>query len=188
MSRPEELLVEPVLAALAREVLARAARSSPRRRLVERDEEVGRAEVAVVLRDLVLEDEVVAERVPGELAGQPVVLVQVLARVGEDEVGLDGLQTPRRPPSPRRRRTEDSRRGTRERGPPRCRRRRGRPRRSLSPPRRGRPGAASTTHVTCTSGRGARQGEQRASAADLDVVGMAADGEDAANRRAAAEG
>ena len=45
--------------------------------VVERDEEVGRAHVPVVLRHLVLEDQVVAERVPGQLASQAVVLVQV---------------------------------------------------------------------------------------------------------------
>ena len=61
--------------------------------LVERHEGVRRAHVAVVLRDLVLEDQVVAEGVPGELAAEPVVLVQVGALVGEDQVGREvGLQ------------------------------------------------------------------------------------------------
>ena len=58
-------------------------------RLVERDEDVRTAEIAVVLRDLVLEDQVVAERVPRELAGEPVVLVEVVPRVREDEIRLD---------------------------------------------------------------------------------------------------
>ena len=39
----------------------------------------GAPEVAVELRDLVLEDQVVAERVPGQLAGEPVILVEVVA-------------------------------------------------------------------------------------------------------------
>ena len=53
------------------------------------DEDVRRTEVAVELRDLVLEDQVVAERVPGQLAGEPVVLVRVVAVVREDDVGSD---------------------------------------------------------------------------------------------------
>ena len=39
----------------------------------------GRAEITVVLRDLVLEDQVVAERVPGQLGDEPVILVEVRA-------------------------------------------------------------------------------------------------------------
>jgi hypothetical protein len=54
------------------------------------------AEVAVELRDLVLEHEVVAERVEGQLAEGAVVLVAVAPPVREDEVGpppaLDGLE------------------------------------------------------------------------------------------------
>ena len=37
--------------------------------------------------------EVVAERVPRQLAGEPVILVEVVARVREDEVGLDALSS-----------------------------------------------------------------------------------------------
>ena len=55
----------------------------------ERNEDVRPAEVAVDLRDLVLEDEVVAERVPCQLARKPVVLVEVVAGVREHEVGID---------------------------------------------------------------------------------------------------
>ena len=40
----------------------------------------------------------VAERVPGQLGQQPVVLVQVVAVVGEDEVRREVLQPPRTPP------------------------------------------------------------------------------------------
>ena len=45
------------------------------------------AEVAVVLGDLVLQHRVVAPGVPGQLRDQAVVLVPVVAEVGEDEVG-----------------------------------------------------------------------------------------------------
>ena len=58
-------------------------------RVVEVDEDVRPAEVAVVLRDLVLEDQVVPPRVPGELADEPVVLVEVVAVVREDQIGPD---------------------------------------------------------------------------------------------------
>jgi hypothetical protein len=44
----------------------------------------GAAHVDVVLRDLVLEDQVVTEGVPGQLAAERVVLVQVGALVQED--------------------------------------------------------------------------------------------------------
>ena len=46
----------------------------------------GRTEIAVVLGNLVLEDQVVAPRVPRQLASQPVVLVQVVALMSEDQV------------------------------------------------------------------------------------------------------
>ena len=49
----------------------------------------GVAEVAVVLRDLVLEDQVVAPRVPRELADEPVILVEVVAGVREDQLRVD---------------------------------------------------------------------------------------------------
>ena len=43
----------------------------------------------------------VAEGVPGQLAGEPVILVEIVARVREDEVGLDvalsSSKTPSRP-------------------------------------------------------------------------------------------
>ena len=57
--------------------------------LAQRHEDVRRAEVAVVLRDLVLEDQVVAEGVPGQLGDEPVVLMAIGAGVREDDVGGD---------------------------------------------------------------------------------------------------
>ena len=56
-------------------------------RLGEWHERVRGAHVPVVLRHLVLEDQVVAEGVPGQLAADPVILVQVPALVSEDHVG-----------------------------------------------------------------------------------------------------
>src|SRR6266511_1842214 len=54
--------------------------------LVQGDEQHGSAEVALVLGDLVLEDQVVAEGVPGQLGDQAVVLVRVVAARGQDQV------------------------------------------------------------------------------------------------------
>ena len=55
--------------------------------LRQRDVDVRAAEVAVDLRDLVLQDQVAAERVPGQLAGETVILVEVVAGVREDDLG-----------------------------------------------------------------------------------------------------
>ena len=80
-----------MLAVLARIVVAENAEFLLDQGLLERDENVWRSEIAVVLRDLVLEDEVVAKRVPGELAGEAVILVEVVPSVREDEVGRTSL-------------------------------------------------------------------------------------------------
>ena len=50
-----------------------------------------RPRLAIELRDLVLEDEVVPERLPGQLAQESMVLVQIIARVGQDEVRMDAV-------------------------------------------------------------------------------------------------
>jgi hypothetical protein len=55
---------------------------APADRVVDRDEHVRAAHVAVVLGHLVLEDQVVAERVQRQLTGEPVVLVQVVRAGG----------------------------------------------------------------------------------------------------------
>ena len=62
--------------------------------LVERDEDVRRAEIAVVLRDLELEDQVVAEGVPGQLGDEPVILVEVRAGVREHQLRRHGRLQP----------------------------------------------------------------------------------------------
>ena len=55
----------------------------------QRDEDVRPPEVAVDLGDLVLEDQVVPERVPSELAREPVILMEVVAGMGEHELGIE---------------------------------------------------------------------------------------------------
>ena len=80
---------------------------------LEVNEDVRRAEVAVVLRDLVLEDQVVAERVPRQLRSQAVVLMQIRAAVREDQVRRDlRLQLLEEVLDRPRRRTGRSRRGS----------------------------------------------------------------------------
>src|SRR6185503_9634270 len=82
----EELFGEPALSALALELVEKVAHLPPADLVVQVDEQVRRAEVSVELRDLVLQDHVVPERVPGELRDQSVILVPILAVMGEDEV------------------------------------------------------------------------------------------------------
>ena len=90
----EELLVEPVLRRLARVVLARSESSfSSTSSSVSGTKTFGRAEVAVVLRDLVLEDQVVAERVPRRARdASRWSWCRSERGMREDEVGLDRLQ------------------------------------------------------------------------------------------------
>ena len=113
----------------------------------------GRAEVAVDLRDLVLEDQVVAERVPRQLAREPVILVEVVAGVREHELRVDArLQVledlldlaadVRQEPVPEPVHL-DPRRRRRPRGTPAALARASSPR---------SPGAASTTQSTSSSG------------------------------------
>ena len=60
---------------------------------LERDEHVRRAEVAVVLRHLVLEDQVVSKRVPRQLARKPVVLVEVVRLCVKTRSGSTSLSS-----------------------------------------------------------------------------------------------
>src|SRR6185436_3706552 len=82
----EEVFGEPALSALALELVEKVAYLPPADLVVQVDEQVRRAEVSVELRDLVLQNHVVPERVPGELRDQPVILVPIFAVMGEDEV------------------------------------------------------------------------------------------------------
>ena len=56
-------------------------------RLVERDEAVGRAEIAVEFRDLVFENPVIPKRVPGQVREQAVILMAVVPVVGQHQIG-----------------------------------------------------------------------------------------------------
>ena len=56
---------------------------------VERDEYVGRTEVAFVLGDFIFKDAMIAECIPGQFVHQPMVLVLILTSVSENQIGVD---------------------------------------------------------------------------------------------------
>src|SRR5215831_4310316 len=60
----------------------------------ERHEDVRTPKIAVDLRDLVFQDQVIAERVPGQLAGKAVILMEVVAGVSEDDLRVDAPLEP----------------------------------------------------------------------------------------------
>ena len=61
-------------------------------RFVERDEAVGGAEVAVELRDLVLEDQVISEGIPRQVGHDPVILMPIVAIVRQHQIWRQRLQ------------------------------------------------------------------------------------------------
>jgi hypothetical protein len=62
----------------------------PAGRPIQLDKQVGRSQIAIVLDDLVFEDQVIPESIPGQFGDQPVVLVQVVTVVREDDIGSKG--------------------------------------------------------------------------------------------------
>ena len=85
----EEILREPPPIPLGLEVREEVLDLPLGKPIVEMDEDVGGTQVAVVLGNLVLEDEMVAKRVPGELRCESVILVPIVAVVREDQIGGD---------------------------------------------------------------------------------------------------
>src|SRR5687768_16496335 len=73
--RVESLLAKPAAAVLRPEMLQQVPYLACRDRTRERHVEVRLPEVALVLRDLVLKDQVVAPGLPGDLGGDAMVLV-----------------------------------------------------------------------------------------------------------------
>src|SRR5512132_589415 len=84
--RHEQISCEPALAALTPVTGKNDVDLPLADRFRQRREQPGRSEVTVVFRNLVFQDEVVAERVPGQLRNRAVVLVQVLPVMREHEV------------------------------------------------------------------------------------------------------
>src|SRR5216683_1818968 len=60
---------------------------------IKRNIEIGRAQVAIILWNLIFEDHVIPPGVPGQLVDDPVVLMQILSRMSKDHVRRSlGLQ------------------------------------------------------------------------------------------------
>ena len=80
---------KPVFVSLRRKGFLQISNLGPAHRAFEFYEQIWRAEIAVVLRDLVLENEVVSKCVPGQFVDEPMILVQVGPIVGEDQIWID---------------------------------------------------------------------------------------------------
>src|SRR5579871_493043 len=87
---------EPALAALGAIAIEQYPDLALDERRTEPDVRRRRREIALIFGHLVLEDQVTAEGVPGELGDQPVILVPVVAAVREDYIrhrqGLERLE------------------------------------------------------------------------------------------------
>ena len=79
-----------MLAPLRSEVLHQVLHFCGANRLAQRNEKIWGAEIAVIFRDFVLQDHVIAIRVPRQLAQEPVILVQVVAEMRENQIRFKG--------------------------------------------------------------------------------------------------
>src|SRR5438093_1922182 len=84
--RRERVRGEPVVVLLRLETVHEDPDLLLAGRLVELNEEIGVADVAVVLHDFVLEDQVIPVRIPRQLGHQAMVLVELVAIRREDDV------------------------------------------------------------------------------------------------------
>src|SRR5437773_839324 len=84
--RRERVRGEPVVVLLRLETVHEDPDLLLAGRLVELNEEIGVADVAVVLHDFVLEDQVIPVRIPRQLGHQAMVLVEIVAIRREDDV------------------------------------------------------------------------------------------------------
>ena len=139
-------------------------------------------EVAVVLGDLVLEDEVVAKRVPDELGDRAVILMGVGSRGAEDQVGLEArfFSLSNSLLDRRELRGEESVAEPLDDDP---RARRAVEKEGRGPARLAGPlGVALKTTQSTSAFRFGEQPQDRAAAADLDVVGVRAEAQQAQRR------
>jgi len=60
--------------------------------LAQRHETVGRPEVPVILRNFVLENQMIPKGVPSKLTDDPMILVQIAAAVGQNQIRREGLE------------------------------------------------------------------------------------------------
>lgn len=84
----KSVLSKPVFGALGSKRLADISCFSFTSPAIQAHEEIGRAKIAVVLWNFVLQDEVVAKCIPGQLTDHSVVLVKVASVMGQNQIGL----------------------------------------------------------------------------------------------------
>lgn len=82
--RAEGLFLKPVLAFLRLEAAQDEVNLLTAERFREANKEIGRTQVAIVFRNLVFQNQMVPETVPGQLADQAMILVQVAATMREN--------------------------------------------------------------------------------------------------------
>lgn len=82
----ERLFAEPIFPTLGSEYIEQGFAFAPGDVSAERNEDVWLAEVSVPLRYFVLQNEVLAERVPSQVGHDSMILVPVVARVGKDDI------------------------------------------------------------------------------------------------------
>ena len=59
-------------------------------RFGERDKKIRLAQVRIIFGNLVFHDEMITKGIPGKLAKKTMILMQIMAKVGEDEIGNKG--------------------------------------------------------------------------------------------------
>src|SRR6516225_6567314 len=85
----ERVVSEPVTILLAGKSRSKMPHLSVSARAVNRHEQIGNAEIAVVLRDLVLDDEVIPECVPRQVGNDSMILMPIVSIVREYHVGRE---------------------------------------------------------------------------------------------------
>jgi hypothetical protein len=88
---PKHVFRKPVLVSLGLETFKYVSDFEPADLFVEVYEQIRLAQIAIILRDFVFQDKVLPEGVPGQVGKQSVILVPVVAAMGEDDVGAEPL-------------------------------------------------------------------------------------------------
>ena len=89
----EKVLGKPLFASLRAEVAHQKFHLPATNRATQRDKEVRGAQVGIVFRDFVFQDQVVPKGVPSQLIDHSVILMRVGPGMREDQVWIDRLQT-----------------------------------------------------------------------------------------------
>ena len=96
MHGPETLGGEPMLGGLSSKMLQKQFNLAGANFLRERQKNVRAPKISIVLEDLVLQDQMISERIPGQIGQNAVILVTIVAQMSEDdlrfEAGFDFLK------------------------------------------------------------------------------------------------